>query len=189
MNILIALYNSAYDEISGNATDEYMGLFALKTMQFVRAPDENVFIPRKHAFVSMQSVLTGQAFNLFEIIFLILPFEWWMPRERYAKLNNIVMGIIYSPLLVITASIEAREARRIRWNRRRGEADDDTVQEWEHAAEEVDFDLEEPWKQTVEETTPKVQPGGSILEVRQLREQVEELTRMVKALAERDGVL
>jgi hypothetical protein len=44
---LIALYNSAYDDISGNAIDEYMGLFAQKTMQFVRAPDENVFIPRK----------------------------------------------------------------------------------------------------------------------------------------------
>lgn len=46
LNILIALYNSAYDDISGNAIDEYMGLFAQKTMQFVRAPDENVFIPR-----------------------------------------------------------------------------------------------------------------------------------------------
>jgi hypothetical protein len=43
---LIALYNSAYEAISGNATDEYMATFAQKTMQFVRAPDENVFIPR-----------------------------------------------------------------------------------------------------------------------------------------------
>ena len=47
LNILIALYNSAYEDISGNATDEYMAIFAQKTMQFVRAPDENVFIPRK----------------------------------------------------------------------------------------------------------------------------------------------
>ena len=50
LNILIALYNSAYEDISSNATDEYMAIFAQKTMQFVRAPDENVFIPRKFAF-------------------------------------------------------------------------------------------------------------------------------------------
>lgn len=48
LNILIALYNSAYEDISGNAIDEYMAIFALKTMQFTRAPDENVFIPRKY---------------------------------------------------------------------------------------------------------------------------------------------
>lgn len=47
LNILIALYNSAYEDITDNAVDEYMALFSLKTMQFVRAPDENVFIARK----------------------------------------------------------------------------------------------------------------------------------------------
>ena len=46
LNVLIALYNSAYEDITDNATDEYLALFAQKTMQFVRAPDENVFIPR-----------------------------------------------------------------------------------------------------------------------------------------------
>ncbi|KAK2800811.1 hypothetical protein FQN50_007952, partial [Emmonsiellopsis sp. PD_5] len=44
LNILIALYNSAYEDITDNAIDEYMALFAHRTMQFVRAPDENVFI-------------------------------------------------------------------------------------------------------------------------------------------------
>lgn len=47
LNILIALYNSAYEDITKNAIDEYMALFTQKTMQFVRAPDENVFIARK----------------------------------------------------------------------------------------------------------------------------------------------
>jgi hypothetical protein len=46
LNILIALYNSAYEDITGNAVDEYMALFSQKTLQFVRAPDENVFIAR-----------------------------------------------------------------------------------------------------------------------------------------------
>ena len=48
LNILIALYNSAYEDITGNAVDEYMALFAHKALQFVRAPDENVFIPREY---------------------------------------------------------------------------------------------------------------------------------------------
>jgi phosphomevalonate kinase len=38
LNILIALYNSAYEDITDNAIDEYMALFSQKTMQFVRAP-------------------------------------------------------------------------------------------------------------------------------------------------------
>jgi hypothetical protein len=46
LNILIALYNSAYEDITGNATNEYLALFAHRTLQFVRAPDENVFIAR-----------------------------------------------------------------------------------------------------------------------------------------------
>ncbi|KAK4914645.1 Calcium channel yvc1 [Elasticomyces elasticus] len=36
LNILIALYNSAYEDITENAIDEYMCLFAQKTMRFVR---------------------------------------------------------------------------------------------------------------------------------------------------------
>lgn len=59
LNILIALYNSAYEDISGNAVDEYMAIFALKTMQFVRAPDENVFIPRGYTHFYRESALSN----------------------------------------------------------------------------------------------------------------------------------
>jgi hypothetical protein len=120
------------------------------------------------------------------MVFLVLPFEWWLPRAHYAKLNDMVMGTLYSPLLVITAYIEAREARRIRWNRRRGEDDDDDVHEWEHVAEEVDFDVDDPWMQAVEDTRPNVQTSECTLEVKQLREEVAQLTRTVKTLAERE---
>merc|ERR1712000_58930 len=71
LNILIALYNSAYEDIYENADDEYLALFAQKTMQFVRAPDENVYIA---------------PFNLVEIIISGL-FEWWMPRATYEFIN------------------------------------------------------------------------------------------------------
>lgn len=109
LNILIALYNSAYEDITGNALDEYMALFAQKTMQYVRAPDENVFIP---------------PLNLIEIFLLILPFEWWMPKKMYGRLNDYVMGLIYSPLLVVAALVETRTAVKVSDNRRRHEVDD-----------------------------------------------------------------
>ncbi|KAA8646454.1 putative potassium ion channel Yvc1 [Aspergillus tanneri] len=166
----IILYYFAYEDISGNAIDEYMAIFAQKTMQYIRAPDENVFIP---------------PFNLLEIIFLILPFEWWLPRQHYAKLNEFVMGILYSPLLLVTAFLEVREARRIRWNRRRGEDDDDDVQEWEHAAEEVGFEVDDVWDQAVQNTAPVVTKDPCSLEIIHLREQIRELTESVRFLSEK----
>ncbi|KAJ5106004.1 hypothetical protein NUU61_003351 [Penicillium alfredii] len=173
LNILIALYNSAYEDISGNATDEYMAIFAQKTMQFVRAPDENVFIP---------------PFNLVEILCLVALFEWWLPREYYAKLNDVIMGVIYSPLLIFTAWLETHQAHRIRWNRRRGEEDDDNTQEWEHVAEDVDFDLEDTWRQLVDDTKPDLKVDRCTLEIRELQEQVTTLTEMVKVLTPEKGV-
>ncbi|KAL9105630.1 MAG: hypothetical protein Q9227_009242 [Pyrenula ochraceoflavens] len=172
LNILIALYNSAYEDISGNSDDEYMALFSQKTMQFVRAPDENVFIP---------------PFNLIEIFCLILPFEWWMERKSYELLNNYVMGVIYSPLLLIIASLESREARHIRWNRGRNEEDDDTIEEWEQLEGEIDFEGE-GWDKKVESTKPDVKVDATLFEVRELKEQLEDLKRMVRAVSEQpDG--
>jgi hypothetical protein len=70
LNILIALYNSAYEDISGNANDEYMAIFAQKTMQFVRAPDENVFIPRKFCLPLLHVAHIEKRFNLMRYISL-----------------------------------------------------------------------------------------------------------------------
>ncbi|KAL8697547.1 MAG: hypothetical protein Q9224_002257 [Gallowayella concinna] len=164
LNILIALYNSAYEDITDNATDEYMALFSQKTMQFVRAPDENVFIA---------------PFNLIEIFCLIIPFEWWMPTKRYERLNNYVMGIIYSPLLLITAYLETKQARRVNSNRRRGEEDEDTVEEWEQMNDTLDLEGE-GWTKKVEGTKPNVDTDAAVLEIRELREQMEELKKLVE---------
>ncbi|KAJ5574068.1 Cation transporting ATPase [Penicillium hispanicum] len=174
LNILIALYNSAYEDISDNATDEYLAIFAQKTMQFVRAPDENVFIP---------------PFNLIEILFVSAPFEWWLPRMQYARFNDIVMGIIYSPLLLITAWVETRQAKQIQWNRRHGEEDEDNRQEWEFVAEDVDFDLHETWKEEVKQTTPDIKVDSCTVEIRELKEQVAVLTEMVKQLSKEGGLV
>ena len=164
LNILIALYNSAYEDITDNAIDEYMALFAQKTMQFVRAPDENVFIA---------------PFNLIEIFCLIIPFEWWMPANQYERLNNYVMGAIYGPLLLITAAVEVREANQVKDNRRRHEADDDTVEEWEQMEGEINWESE-GWDKKVESTKPNVEVGTAVVELRELRTQVDELKKMVR---------
>ena len=167
LNILIALYNSAYEDITENAVDEYMALFAQKTMQFVRAPDENVFIA---------------PLNLIEVFCLVLPFEWWMDKDRYERLNNYVMGVIYSPLLLMTAFYESREAVRVKDNRRRGEEDDDTIEEWEQMEGEIDFESE-GWDKKVASTKPDVEVDTDVIEIRELKTQVEELKEMVRGLS------
>lgn len=171
LNILIALYNSAYEDITDNAIDEYMALFSQKTMQFVRAPDENVFIA---------------PLNLIEIFCLILPLEWWMPRKQYAKLNDYVMGVIYSPLLFIAAWFETKSAQMVKSNRRRGEEDDDTVEEWEQMAGECDFEAE-GWDKKVKSVVPNVEEDCATLEVRELRKEVSELKTLLLKLVEEKG--
>ena len=149
-----------------------MALFALKTMQFVRAPDENVFIA---------------PFNLVEVFLLILPFEWWMPTRRYERLNNYVMGVLYSPLLLITAFMETRQAHTVRHNRRHGESDEDTTEEWEQMAGQVDFESD-GWAKKVESTKPNVETDVAVMEIRELRAQVEDLKEIVESNAKGEGV-
>lgn len=166
LNILIALYNSAYEDIYDNANDEYLALFAQKTMQFVRAPDENVFIA---------------PFNLIEVFFLAIPLEWWMPKRQYERLNDIVMGVIYSPLLLVAAVFEQQSAREIRANRARGDDDDSTIEEWEQMADQVDFEAD-GWKKTVDSAKTDLELDPTLTEVKRLRSEVEKLTGLVSEL-------
>lgn len=143
-----------------------MALAAAKCLRFVRAPDENVFIP---------------PLNLVELTCLILPFEWWLSSSAYERLNDIVMGVIYAPLLVVTAFLEQRAARGVRENRRRGEDDDDTTEEWE----ELGFDVEredEGWVDKVKASAPNVDIDATGLEVRRLRAELAGLKEAVEAL-------
>ncbi|KAI2605623.1 hypothetical protein GGR54DRAFT_441012 [Hypoxylon sp. NC1633] len=167
LNILIALYNSAYEDIYDNADDEFLALFSQKTMQFVRAPDENVFIA---------------PFNLIEIFFLIIPFEWWMPKNQYERLNDIVMGIMYFPLLFCSALFEVRAAKDIRRNRRRGEEDDDTEEEWEQMASEIDFEGE-GWAKKVADSKANIEDDPAVIEVQKLRGEVEQLKALLEKLS------
>ncbi|KAF5522880.1 Calcium channel YVC1 [Colletotrichum aenigma] len=169
LNILIALYNSAYEDIYGNANDEYLALFAQKTMQFVRAPDENVYIP---------------PFNLLEMLVICL--FWWMEKSKFERMSDIIMGIIYSPVLVIAAWHETKTAGEIRSNRARGEDDDDTIEEWEQMMDQVDFEAD-GWNKLCISAKTNLEADPTITEVQKLRGEVEELKKllvdMTKALS------
>lgn len=136
-------------------------------MQFVRAPDENVYIA---------------PFNLIEIVVSGL-FEWWMPKRIYETINDYVMATLYSPLLVVAAYFETRTAHMIRRNRARGEEDDDVVDEWEHMANEVDFEAE-GWSKTCESIKPNMDDDPAVLEIQKLRAEVKELKTMIAEIGE-----
>lgn len=166
LNILIALYNSAYEDIYENADDEYLALLSQKTMQFVRAPDENVYIA---------------PFNLVEIFLIAIPFEWWMNKHTYERLNDYVMATIYSPILVVAAYFETRTAQEICSNRARGEEDDDIIEEWEQMAGQIDFEAD-GWDKKIDLIKPNVEEDAAVLEVRTLKTEVEQLKTMIESL-------
>ncbi|KAL2761050.1 hypothetical protein ACRALDRAFT_1053444 [Sodiomyces alcalophilus JCM 7366] len=178
LNVLIALYNSAYEAIYENADAEFLALLAHKTLQFVRAPDENVYIP---------------PFNLVEMIIIAL-FGWWMPRGRFEQLNDVVMSCCYAPVMVVAAAYESRVAHIIQRSRARGgsgDDDDDVVDhEWERvaAAAETQVDLEaEGWAKLCEAAKSDVEVEPAVQEVRQLRAEVDELKRMLADISRAVG--
>lgn len=99
----------------------------------------------------------------------------------YKILNDWVMALFYSPLLVVSAYLETRTANRIRQNRARGEEDDDVVHEWEQLAHEMDFEAE-GWIKTCASVRPNVEDDAAVLEVKKLRSEVAELKMMISKL-------
>ena len=89
------------------------------------------------------------------------------------------MGIVYSPLLLVTAWLETKQAYKVKRNRRNGESDEDEVQEWEQMGAQVDFEAD-GWSKRVESTRPNVETDVAVLEVRALRAQLEELKMIVE---------
>jgi hypothetical protein len=92
LNILVALFNQAYSVVTDNAVDEFLALFSHKTLNFIRAPDENTFCP---------------PLNLIEI-FLLIPFEPFLKKSTYQTINEWVMKVVYSPALVCIAFYESK---------------------------------------------------------------------------------
>ena len=94
------------------------------------------------------------------------------------------MGFLYSPLLVITAYIETRQAAHVKHNRKHGESDEDTVEEWEQMDAEMDFEGE-GWAKKVESTRPNVETDAAVLEIREVMGMVRNLQDKVEEMQKR----
>ncbi|KIJ20360.1 hypothetical protein PAXINDRAFT_166432 [Paxillus involutus ATCC 200175] len=113
LNVLISLFSSAYSDVVGDAEAEYMAFFATKTVAMTRAPDSYVY---------------PAPFNLIEI-FLVAPFEIFVLEERtYAKLNRVVMTIVFFIPLSVIALFEASYTQKS-W-----------VMKWLNESDEIDCD-------------------------------------------------
>lgn len=107
MNILVALYLTAYAAIVENATAEYFALVAQKTLRYIRAPDANLYVP---------------PLNLVEL--LVLPLSSVVLKPAFRAINYYLMLVLYSPFLVFIAVDELQNARRVQYNRFKGLPDD-----------------------------------------------------------------
>lgn len=96
------------------------------------------------------------------------------------------MATIYSPLLLIIAWLESKEARLIQRNQKCGRLDEDTTEEWEQMADDFDPGCG-GWKEKVEDTRPNVETDAAVVEVRELKAQVSELTVLVQGMKEPTG--
>ncbi|KAG9720749.1 hypothetical protein KCU73_g14452, partial [Aureobasidium melanogenum] len=72
-------------------------------------------------------------------------------------------------------------AYKVRFNRNRGEVDEDTIEEWEQLDGEFDFEGD-GWTKKCEETKPNVEVDGTLVEVKALRKEIEELKELLKSL-------
>lgn len=132
-----------------------MALFARKTLQFVRAPDENVFVP---------------PFNLVEV-FLLVPFELVLSKQRYQRLNNFVLGVLYAPYLTCIAFYEAKLHKK-QAKAQDGDFDDDDLMD---AGED---EHNRQWHKTCEEKLPSMALEMDVLE--EIKAKLQEVEKMVK---------
>ncbi|SCV72936.1 BQ2448_6861 [Microbotryum intermedium] len=95
LNILVALFGSAYAECTDEAVPTFLAFFSGKTISAIRAPDQYVY---------------PAPFNLFEL--LILPLELILSREAYKKLNRIIMSILFFLPLCFIALFESSHSSR-----------------------------------------------------------------------------
>ncbi|KAF9173311.1 hypothetical protein BGX21_001348 [Mortierella sp. AD011] len=93
LNLLIALFNSSYTNITDSSEKEYLALFTFKVFSYLKSPDQFPY---------------AAPFNLIEV-FLVIPWSTVLSTESYRKLNRMVMGPLFSiPILIIARSERKR---------------------------------------------------------------------------------
>ncbi|KAI1321067.1 hypothetical protein EDD11_008648 [Mortierella claussenii] len=92
LNLLVALFNSSYTNITDSAEKEYLALFTFKVFSYLKSPDEFPF---------------AAPLNLIEVFFII-PWSVVLSKETYKSLNRRVMGPIFCIPILIIAHIERK---------------------------------------------------------------------------------
>lgn len=93
LNLLIALFNSSYTNITDSSEKEYLALFTFKVFSYLKSPDQFPY---------------AAPFNLIEVFFVI-PFSVILSRENYKSLNRVVMGTLFwIPILAIAHGEQKR---------------------------------------------------------------------------------
>ncbi|KAF8933048.1 hypothetical protein EDD21DRAFT_25092 [Dissophora ornata] len=86
LNLLVALFNSSYTNITDSSEKEYLALFTFKVFSYLKSPDQFPY---------------AAPFNLIEVFFVI-PWSVVVSKKTYAKINRIVMGTLFCiPILAI----------------------------------------------------------------------------------------
>ncbi|BGP41086.1 Calcium channel yvc1 [Rhodotorula kratochvilovae] len=78
LNVLVALFSSSYQECVDESEPTFLAFFAGKTVSSIRAPDSYPY---------------PAPFNLVELF--IIPLEFVVSRETYARINRVLMGTLF----------------------------------------------------------------------------------------------
>jgi hypothetical protein len=93
LNLLIALFNSSYTNITDSSEKEYLALFTFKVFSYLKSPDQFPY---------------AAPFNLIEVFFVI-PFSPILSKANYKALNRVVMGTLFwIPILSIAYGEQKR---------------------------------------------------------------------------------
>ncbi|KAG0354761.1 hypothetical protein BC939DRAFT_462636 [Gamsiella multidivaricata] len=98
LNLLIALFNSSYTNITDSAEKEYMALFTFKVFSYLKSPDQFPF---------------AAPFNLIEVFFII-PWSLVVSRKAYESLNRCVMSVLFCVPILFIARTERRRYLKLR---------------------------------------------------------------------------
>ncbi|KAK3818072.1 MAG: hypothetical protein J3R72DRAFT_460429 [Linnemannia gamsii] len=107
LNLLVALFNSSYTNITDSSEKEYLALFTFKVFSYLKSPDQFPY---------------AAPFNLIEVFFVI-PFSPILSKQNYRSLNRVVMGVLFwIPVLSIAYGEQKRYLKLSSTN------DDDDIQ-------------------------------------------------------------
>ncbi|KAL6305806.1 hypothetical protein BKA93DRAFT_816703 [Sparassis latifolia] len=183
LNVLISLFSSAYDDVIEDAAAQYLTYFAGKVVGMLRAPDDYAY---------------PAPFNLIET-FLIAPFEYayritfgfFVSTKAYSKINRYVMLVLFVvPLSMIVVYESELDPAKNKWVKDwlsypdEDSEDDPQVQNPEVAVVDAERGLrisKVPFEALVKEFPDTTHSSEAVIlrEVRDLKEQIEELKKLL----------